>query len=388
MSDKHKHKPVTHEAFIQSVFALALRREALTKADHKALAHIKLTYGTGAESGLRGVTWFDKWDCGCGADGKRLEGRKPIVGHLICLVATGQEHVCQLIGTTLHELAHAMAGPGHGHGPEWKAACERIGIPGCTVHCSYDWGLFDPDLVPKLQALPIPNDGMPRSARQVVEGLRAKGGAGLPPGLVAGPLPEAPKLRPCGAGFGTRGGTSRGQGSGSRLLKYVCGCKPKPVIVRHAGAALKAQCLVCSKPFKLDDASVPPAHGMGASGQGVPAKTARQHGARKPLAKRRPKPKAKAGPKAKAKPSPVFKELKKTAKAVIARLNAKAKAEAEAPSAKAIARRFAAKAQAPLAPSPEPQFAGSVEGQDVHHKPSAPFCETHNGPASLCGCVA
>lgn len=29
--------------------------------------------------------------------------------------------------TILHEIAHALVGPGHGHGSEWKAVCRRIG---------------------------------------------------------------------------------------------------------------------------------------------------------------------------------------------------------------------------------------------------------------------
>lgn len=29
--------------------------------------------------------------------------------------------------TILHEIAHALAGPEHGHGPKWRAICHRIG---------------------------------------------------------------------------------------------------------------------------------------------------------------------------------------------------------------------------------------------------------------------
>ncbi len=29
--------------------------------------------------------------------------------------------------TILHEIAHALAGPSAGHGPRWKAMCEKIG---------------------------------------------------------------------------------------------------------------------------------------------------------------------------------------------------------------------------------------------------------------------
>lgn len=36
-------------------------------------------------------------------------------------------NVCEIIDTVLHEIAHALAGPGKGHGPEWRAACDRTG---------------------------------------------------------------------------------------------------------------------------------------------------------------------------------------------------------------------------------------------------------------------
>lgn len=31
--------------------------------------------------------------------------------------------------TILHEIAHALVGPEHGHGPAWKAKCRELGIP-------------------------------------------------------------------------------------------------------------------------------------------------------------------------------------------------------------------------------------------------------------------
>lgn len=33
----------------------------------------------------------------------------------------------EVLNTILHEIAHALAGPHTGHGPEWKATCLRIG---------------------------------------------------------------------------------------------------------------------------------------------------------------------------------------------------------------------------------------------------------------------
>lgn len=33
----------------------------------------------------------------------------------------------QIMDTILHEIAHALAGPDTGHGPEWVAQCHRVG---------------------------------------------------------------------------------------------------------------------------------------------------------------------------------------------------------------------------------------------------------------------
>jgi hypothetical protein len=56
------------------------------------------------------------------------------------------------------------------------------------------------------------------------------------------------KVGPCTAGTGTRGGTSRGPGSGSRMRKYVSGCGQ---IVRAATDDLHATCDCCQTPFVL-----------------------------------------------------------------------------------------------------------------------------------------
>jgi len=34
----------------------------------------------------------------------------------------------------LHEIAHALAGHGAGHGPRWRAACARLGHAGTRLH--------------------------------------------------------------------------------------------------------------------------------------------------------------------------------------------------------------------------------------------------------------
>ena len=58
-------------------------------------------------------------------------------------------------------------------------------------------------------------------------------------------IPALPtKPRPCSAGAGTRGGTSRGKGSGSLMRLWECACTPKPVKVRVA------TCDLCHASFK------------------------------------------------------------------------------------------------------------------------------------------
>lgn len=41
------------------------------------------------------------------------------------LVALGQPWL--MMDVLLHEIAHALAGPGHGHGPKWRQIAKRIG---------------------------------------------------------------------------------------------------------------------------------------------------------------------------------------------------------------------------------------------------------------------
>jgi len=276
-----KPKIITHEAYVQRIYALAVLSPGLTTEDRARLGAIKLSYGAGP-NGARGVTYFKRWarakvgsvqgpaphnnhgpDCGC----------EPMPFVAIC--ATEQEGLVQVCGTTLHELGHVLAGLEGGHGPAWHTACAKLGLINVqAAGTAYSWENFEPGMRAKLQRLAPPTDGAPVKAL-IGQPLGPHGAL-----ITAGQL----RVRPCGAGFGTRGGHSRGTGSGSRLLKYVCECQPKPVIVRHAGSDLQAKCLVCGCEFVLDEASLPAAHGMGQSGQGVPAATARKYGARKPLA--------------------------------------------------------------------------------------------------------
>jgi hypothetical protein len=54
-------------------------------------------------------------------------------------------------------------------------------------------------------------------------------------------------MKPCMAGIGTRGGKSRGKGSGSRLRKFQCSCGQ---IVRASCDELPALHLPCGTGFQ------------------------------------------------------------------------------------------------------------------------------------------
>lgn len=42
-------------------------------------------------------------------------------------VTRNNENIADIKDTILHEIAHALAGHGAGHGPKWKAMCVKIG---------------------------------------------------------------------------------------------------------------------------------------------------------------------------------------------------------------------------------------------------------------------
>ncbi len=45
----------------------------------------------------------------------------------------------EVMDTIKHEVAHALVGPGKGHGPEWKTTAWRIGAsPRASTHLSYN----------------------------------------------------------------------------------------------------------------------------------------------------------------------------------------------------------------------------------------------------------
>lgn len=215
---------VTHEAYIAQIAALATSR--LTSKERELTDAIKLVYGAG-NAGLRGVTYYNKWS---GVDLKRPA---PFVE--VC--AFGQSSIVQLAGTTIHELGHVLE-HGAGHSAVWKAACERLGLRRImAAGTSYKWSMFTPGLREAICALPRPDDGEP------VVDLWMGGG-------VTGPGFSLKALRPCQRGIGTKGGASRGKGSGSRLRLYHCECDP-PVKVRAGTSELACTCDHCAGSFAL-----------------------------------------------------------------------------------------------------------------------------------------
>ena len=167
---------VTHEQFIQSVACIVAAR--LGPTERAKVETIKLVYGAG-HGGIRGVTYYSRWKAGAET--------VPFVE----VSAFGQEHWVQVAGTTIHELAHVLAGWNAGHGPIWKEACERLGLRKAkAAGHSYRLSSFAPDIREAIAALPRPSEGEPVAALSF--------GLGLVP------------MKECPAGIGTRGGKSRG----------------------------------------------------------------------------------------------------------------------------------------------------------------------------------
>lgn len=209
-----------HEEFIHRIADLAIAR--LPENERGAMA-AKIVYGMGAGTGARGVCYYSSWKNG-------LPQPIPIVE--IC--AAAEESAVQVAGTTIHELGHVLAGPGAGHDNAWKAACERLGLRRAkAAGMIYTLAAFPWEIRVEIEkALLI--DGAPVRSGSLVPGT-----------------PRILTPRPCGLGIGTKGGTSRGTGSGSRLRKFTCDCNP-PVIIRAARDVLAAHCDLCSGAFKRE----------------------------------------------------------------------------------------------------------------------------------------
>lgn len=210
----------THEDFVQRVAEIACSR--LSSSDADVCRAIKLTYGAGPD-GTRGVTYFNRWG--------QVDNTVPFVA----INALHQESLVQLAGTTIHELGHVLAGWEAGHGKDWKAACEKLGLRKIkAAGTNYMWSMFDKDIRSFVAGLPQPTDGKPKD-------LFGAARIGLRKTPVAMP-------KPCTAAIGVRGGTSRGIGSGSRLRLFVCDC-PAPIKVRVARDAFDCTCNTCNSLF-------------------------------------------------------------------------------------------------------------------------------------------
>lgn len=220
---------ITHESYIQRVANIAIDRLP-RQEDQVRLRAIKLTYGAGPE-GVRGITYFQRWK-GAPDASEPL----PFVG----INAMCQDDPIQLAGTTIHELGHVLAGWGAAHGPDWKAACEALGLRRIKAAGTlYKRAMFAADVRMAIAGLKLPTDGQPVCS---LDGVLRKTGNRM-------------VIKPCAAGTGTKGGKSRGKGSGSRLLKFQCSGIGHPATIARAsaGANFQATCNHCQTLFQLAD---------------------------------------------------------------------------------------------------------------------------------------
>jgi hypothetical protein len=267
---------VTHESFCHSIAALAITHgqacHGLTGPEVALLCSVKLVYGAGPD-GARGVTYYNRWKpragfCGCKAEhGPKCTAPNVAPVPLVAISALYQHSPEHLIEVVLHELGHVLAGHAAGHDQPFKDACKRLGLlRAVTAASDWSWDYVEQGaFCAALRALPRPTEGQPVVA--LPGWLPPAGGPDIGP---HGSPVKRPVWKPCSAGRGTKGGTSRGPGSGSRLMLYHCQCKPKPCKVRFAGRDLDATCNRCKQGFVLVEASVP--HASGASTRPGPTK--------------------------------------------------------------------------------------------------------------------
>lgn len=223
----------THEQFIQGVRDIVLTDAVIngriTPEQAERLGHVKLLYGIG-DGTYRGICHYQAWDHGHEHPVEAVE-----------IAAIAEESWVQLAGTTVHELGHAHAGHGAGHSNDWKDATVQLGFTKRPEAAGqvYFLSLFRPAIRRQITELAATlADGSPTFAR---------GASWL--GILVG------QLKPCSAGQGTRGGKSRGKGSGSRLRLYECKCtthdgRPGPYKVRIASDTFNAMCGECEQAFE------------------------------------------------------------------------------------------------------------------------------------------
>ena len=178
---------VTHEDYLAAVATAVCEQYPATAA---SLSEVELVFGTGPRR--RGLVVRHRvWLGG--------ETAQPLP--LVEIAAIGGLTPAATCHMVLHELAHVLA-PGFGHGREWRYAARQVGLmtPRAWPDMGElaDWGAISPGIRERLQAIAEPTERAPAE------------------------FWEDWHRRPCGAGYGTRGGVSRGEGSGSRYLKVVC----------------------------------------------------------------------------------------------------------------------------------------------------------------------
>lgn len=215
MSTEH-----THESYVGRVAELAV---AYAEVAGVSVPAFKLVYGVG-KARLRGVCYYGTWKNGSPEPEATLE---------IC--AMGEAGPVQLAGTTIHEIAHVVAGHKAGHGKDWRAACASLGLRlARAAGMQYQPAYFAPALRHLLAAEPVPTDGSPGFAGNGVTGG----------GFTGRPVdPAALPPRPCTSAAGCQGGKSQGKGSGSRLRKLTCpDCK---YIIRTTAKWIKTGVPTC-----------------------------------------------------------------------------------------------------------------------------------------------
>ena len=227
---------VTHEAYLNAVADACLtwahKARRITCEERAHLALTRFGYAVSMTRGVLGSALAKGWHA-AGADEAST---------FVSVYAHPQADAPLLAYTVVHELSHGLTyhrGNGAGHDPGWANNARALGMehPSAQVG-SVGWLEFHPGLALALMSLPTPNDGNVRPE------VNPDTGAPLPP----------PKIKRCQHGTGSKGGTSRGQGAGSRYRLYVCDCGTK---VRHAGDDLDATHGLCGSRFVLREASIP-----------------------------------------------------------------------------------------------------------------------------------
>lgn len=177
---------ITHEDYL-----VAVTREVCEQYPTTAvvLSQVQLVFGTGPRR--RALDPLHRaWG------GGEADEALPLV-EIAAIGGLAPAETCHVV---LHELAHVLT-PGNGHGAAWRYAARQVGLlkprawPAAGELAS--WGAIEPALRNRLQAIAAPTEPAPV---EYYDWMR----------------------RPCGVGYGTRGGRSRGEGAGSRYLKVVC----------------------------------------------------------------------------------------------------------------------------------------------------------------------